>query len=369
MTQASPPPAWGNADGLLGKLFGSLLGGYCKASPDDAMCCSCRDDSELLTAAWRHSLDADDALPVVPGPAGGAAEDQRGEPPAASRGVPPVLQVPPEFDLVRLDRFGEAAGAGSRTPEEQQRLLQMCLKTFARALLRGIRMSVLLDDGRTLLTEASLDSELTHLVLHMPNVQCPVALRCIEKICSPDEVSAGAVLTTNQAYLDERCTTLVLRGGQFLTFVFEASRSREYFEMCLKVVILAKGGGAATEGGDEPVEEPGPGSPAPTTSAPLVQSSSPISDSPMLSKLAMASVQQTTSPPPADKQTTTQIEADLRSNSTTGTTTAATAAEKAAAAAAAAGLASEVRSNGTAGSNSTAGTTGPKGTAGPRQTN
>lgn len=159
-----------------------------------------------------------------------------------------MLQVPAEFDLVRLSRFGEAPASGSRTPEEQQQLLQMCLRSFARALLRGIRMSVLLDDGRTLLTEASLDSELTHLVLHMPNVQCPVALRCIEKICSPDEVSAGAVVTTNQAYLDERCTTLVLRGGQFLTFVFESSRSREYFEMCLKVVILAKGGASLGDG-------------------------------------------------------------------------------------------------------------------------
>jgi len=231
--------SWDYGDGLLGSLFGSLLGGYCRQEAKDPMCCSCRDEGELLTDAFRRSLDADDAaLPKLVGqPLAASNSDQ-----AAGRGVPPVLQVPPEFDLVRIDRFGESPGASSRTAEEQQQLLQMCLRSFARALLRGIRMSVLLDDGRTLLTEASLDSELTHLVLHMPNVQCPVALRCIEKICSPDEVSAGAVLTTNQAYLDERCTTLVLRGGQFLTFVFEASRSREYFEMCLKVVILAKGG-------------------------------------------------------------------------------------------------------------------------------
>jgi len=226
-------------DGLLGSLLGSLLGGYCRPRIEDPHCGTCSDDGELLTDAFRRSLDADDAaVPNVGQPLGASGNaDQQG-----SRGVPPVLQVPPEFDLVRIDRFGETPGGSSRRPEEQQQLLQMCLRTFARALLRGIRMSVLLDDGRTLLTEASLDSELTHLVLHMPNVQCPVALRCIEKICSPDEVSAGAVLTTNQAYLDERCTTLVLRGGQFLTFVFEASRSREYFEMCLKVVILAKGG-------------------------------------------------------------------------------------------------------------------------------
>jgi hypothetical protein len=194
-----------------------------------------------------------------------------------------VLQVPAEFDLVRLDRFGEATPS-SRTPEEQQRLLQVCLRSFARALLRGIRMSVLLDDGRTLLTEASLDSELTHLVLHMPNVQCPVALRCIEKICSPDEVTAGAVLTTNQAYLDERCTTLVLRGGQFLTFVFEASRSREYFEMCLKVVILAKGTGLGTKAtghDDSQIDPPSPSqsNTSPDGNAPVMTAASLIAAS------------------------------------------------------------------------------------------
>lgn len=239
-------------DGLLGSLFGSLLGGYCRTRSEDPHCGSCGDDGELLTDAFRRSLDSDDAtIPSVGQPLGASGNADQG----GSRGVPPVLQVPPEFDLVRIDRFGETAGGSTRTPEEQQQLLQMCLRTFARALLRGIRMSVLLDDGRTLLTEASLDSELTHLVLHMPNVQCPVALRCIEKICSPDEVSAGAVLTTNQAYLDERCTTLVLRGGQFLTFVFEASRSREYFEMCLKVVILAKGGSSLGGPEDESGQE------------------------------------------------------------------------------------------------------------------
>jgi len=239
--------SWGHGDGFLGSLIGALVGKSCSPKAEDSICCSYRDDGELLTAAWRRTVDSDDSdlLPKLVGNNTGAGGNTCNSP-SASRGVPPVLQVPPEFDLVRINHrsSAEAPAAGSRTPEEQQRLLQMCLRTFARALLRGIRMSVLLDDGRTLLTEASLDSELTHLVLHMPNVQCPVALRCIEKICSPDEVTAGAVLTTNQAYLDERCTTLVLRGGQFLTFVFEASRSREYFEMCLKVVILAKGGAA-----------------------------------------------------------------------------------------------------------------------------
>lgn len=102
-------------------------------------------------------------------------------------------------------------------------------------------MRVLLDDGRTLFTEASIDSELTHLVLHMTNTQRPVALRSIESICDPDDVWQGGVHTTNQAFLDHRCSTLLLKDGQFLTFVFDAVRTREYFEMCMKVILMAKG--------------------------------------------------------------------------------------------------------------------------------
>merc|ERR1719174_331448 len=243
---------------LSNGFFGALFNGFCQARPNQQVCCSCKDENELLTAAWRESLETDPDTAAIPKPQA-PGEPCRGSDSASpvSRGVPPVLQVPAEFDSVRLGGFNEVSPS-TRTPEEQQRLLQTCLRTFARALLRGIRMSVLLDDGRTLLTEASLDSELTHLVLHMPNVQCPVALRCVEKICSPDEVATGSVHTTNQAYLDERCTTLVLRGGQFLTFVFETSKTREYFEMCLKVVILAKGTGfgAAPAGSGESQSDP-----------------------------------------------------------------------------------------------------------------
>jgi len=153
----------------------------------------------------------------------------------ATRKGPPMLQVPNEFDGVSLDC--------SQTPvsAEQRRLLQASLRIFTRSLLRGVCMNVLLDDGRTLFAEASLDTELTHLVLHMPNIQCPVALKCIESICAPEDVMADSVVASNQAFLDDRCTTLVIRDGQFLTFVFDTPRTREYFETCLKIIIMAKG--------------------------------------------------------------------------------------------------------------------------------
>lgn len=160
----------------------------------------------------------------------------------ATRGGPPPLEVAPEFDSLSLD-YAQLDGFSPEAPRrvvEQRRLLQACLRAFTRSLLRGVCLRVLLDDGRTLFTEASLDSDLTHLVLHMTSAQRPVALKCIERLCAPEDVVRGGVQTTNAAFLDVRCSTLLLQDGQFLTFVFDALRTREYFEMCLKVILMAK---------------------------------------------------------------------------------------------------------------------------------
>merc|ERR1711948_32628 len=42
----------------------------------------------------------------------------------------------------------------------------------------------------------------------------------------------------------------MIRGGQFLTIVFDCSRTREYFEVCLKVLILARDNVLDTKDGD-----------------------------------------------------------------------------------------------------------------------
>merc|ERR1712060_1016472 len=103
---------------------------------------------------------------------------------------------------------------------------------------RGVSVNVLLDDGRTRLAEARLNTELSHLVLHVPNAQHPVALKCIETICIGEAQDQSAAMRS-QGLWNDRCATLIIQGGQFLTFVFDAARTREYFEMCLKVIILA----------------------------------------------------------------------------------------------------------------------------------
>jgi len=158
---------------------------------------------------------------------------------AATSSTLGALEPPPEFDQARGAVFGDgAAGASQAVAEEQERCLHTSLKAFTRAMLRGVGVCVLLDDGRSRLAEARMDSGLTHLVLHVPNAQHPIALGSIESVSCPEDgwLPAGA---PSGGQFDESCATLVMEGGQFLTLVFDGSRTREYFEMCLKVLILA----------------------------------------------------------------------------------------------------------------------------------
>lgn len=263
--------------------------------PQDTSCCKSEDATEeLLTSAWIERLDQVSAfgdrekallvpMDASPPEAGsstpshgqrtGAAQTghDRSERSARSQdkpqesentaAVPPSvptspaglgkLQVPLEFDDARSGLLSAAgcpstpnSHTSSSSPssqchaavEEQRRCLQFSLRAFTRSMLRGISVNVLLDDGRTRLAEARLNTELSHLVLHVPNAQHPVALKCIETICIGEAQDQSP---TRGQGLNDRCATLIIQGGQFLTFVFDTARIREYFEMSLKVIILA----------------------------------------------------------------------------------------------------------------------------------
>lgn len=207
---------------------------------DVRACCATNENEEKLTAAMVQRLDRGES--IVP-PAASSPPTQRGGQSPLRGGQSPLrvetvpvsarlrtsLQVPPEFDAVKTSPPDST---------EQQVSLQGLIRGFTRALLRGVCLNVLLDDGRTQPTGAALDSDLTHLVLHVSNMQHPVALSSIEDLCSP-----AAVYETRTSFAlpvpDDWCLTLVLSGGTFLTLLFEEARLREYFEFCFKVVILA----------------------------------------------------------------------------------------------------------------------------------
>lgn len=208
--------------------------------PEQAACCSVRgDNTDMLTAEFRESLeDNHGAVPALSETSPGVVSESSAPRSAASEGSRPHGRLPP---LVAADEF-KCWQLETGSAERQKSLLQASLHAFTRSFFSGVCLRVLLDDGRTLFTEASLDSDLTHIVLHMTNSQRPVALRSIERLCSPEDVVRGGVQTSNAGFVDGTCCTLLLQDGQFLTFVFDTVATREYFETCLQVLLLAKEG-------------------------------------------------------------------------------------------------------------------------------
>ncbi|CAJ1457370.1 unnamed protein product [Effrenium voratum] len=216
----------------------SILEAFVGSCRGEAACYNCKED-ELLTSALVERLERANlsvgkdrgevkvSAPSSAGPAGNFRS----------------LQVPPEFDGAQRKVLEAASGVlsptSARDRDDQQRCLQACVRAFTRALLAGVNVCVLLDDNRTRLAEARLDSDITHLVLHVPHAQHPVALKYIKGICCP--TATWPTVTYGEESSLQCRATLTMRGGQYLTFVFDTARVREYFEMCLKVLIIAKG--------------------------------------------------------------------------------------------------------------------------------
>lgn len=215
----------------MDKLWWSLGDQYpwmlCRTGLDESFCCNGNQGGDSVTL--------DGAVAAVASTEPFSQRAQRQQLPVqscvtASRAMLSFLQVPREFDAVRLQTCAE--------DEEQQRALQLCMRAFTHSMLRGCLVRVLLDDGTTILTEVAMDSDLTHLVLHVPRIQHPVALVSIEDVCMPSKVKRrGTVPSLDQ--LDERGITLMIEGGQFLSLVFDNARTRNYFQTCLKLVVMA----------------------------------------------------------------------------------------------------------------------------------
>ncbi|CAK9023544.1 unnamed protein product [Durusdinium trenchii] len=214
----------------------------------EAACSNCKEqEAELLTSALIERLErANSSVESHPGQLGNQAQVRKGSMGALS-GLR-TLQVPPEFEGAQK-RVLQGANGDLSDQKEQQRCLQVCVRAFTKALLQGVNVCVLLDDHRTRLAEARLDSDLTHLVLHVPHTQHPVALRCIEGVSCPTSTWPTVSYSEEPRFFrcrsDRSVPTRVPHHtggqGQYLTFVFDNTRVREYFEMCLKVLILAKG--------------------------------------------------------------------------------------------------------------------------------
>lgn len=138
--------------------------------------------------------------------------------------------------------------------DERSLLLNQALRCFVRSLLQGVQLELLLDDGSAVTVEVSFNFEITQLVLRVNELQRCIALDDVERVCGPDEVDH--VHTSNHGWLDERCTTLVVKSQQFLTFTFDTARMREYFEACFKALVATRSAQVKKQVAE--VGEPGP---------------------------------------------------------------------------------------------------------------
>lgn len=138
-----------------------------------------------------------------------------------------------------MDRVlsGRCSALDEEEASAEPKLLHDAMMTFIRTLLRGICIEVLLDDGSSLFPEASLNYELTSLILDVNEAQRTIPLRDVEDVVSPQELQTRNILTSIQPFLDERCCTLIIKEFEFVTFRFDTERLREYFATCLLMLI------------------------------------------------------------------------------------------------------------------------------------
>mmetsp|Transcript_94509 Transcript_94509/g.305163 ORF Transcript_94509/g.305163 Transcript_94509/m.305163 type:complete len:230 (+) Transcript_94509:128-817(+) len=151
------------------------------------------------------------------------------------------LTVPSIFTRFQFSVIYTQLGATQGTLMEQQKaMLQAILKHFTKELTRGVMLSVVDHDGRTVDYFCRLDRTMTQLHMHLDESTAAKALvfRDVERICSPEEVRN--LRATNPLFIDECCTTVVLAGQRFVTFRLESVAAREYLMLCLQVLRMSQ---------------------------------------------------------------------------------------------------------------------------------
>jgi hypothetical protein len=162
----------------------------------------------------------------------------RAPPPSSLPVVGARLEVPYEFYTFQTSTVYAAGGlTQSQLLIEQKAQMHTVLKQFARDLLNGVWMDVLLNDGAILPAFVKMDSRMTVLSIRARDEVRTLPLSDVEKVCGSEELRN--IETANQRYIEETCVTLVLRGQQFVTFRLDNAHASEYFASCLRVIRMA----------------------------------------------------------------------------------------------------------------------------------
>jgi len=215
----------------------------CRA-PGSAICCSSQCSPFPLGATPYGPFDAhliatDDATSTAE--PSEVAESRSGASSARSKAslcTGNRLEVPACFP-VRRDPSTDKQQCDMARPPRVDQLLQ----SFTHTMQRGAEMRVLLDDGKLLDVEASLDPDMTRLILGVKEVTREILFADIERVSGPEDSEESC--TTNSDHLSKCCTTLVLSSTHFLTFSFENERQCDYFEVCFRAILASQQTAAA----------------------------------------------------------------------------------------------------------------------------
>jgi len=238
-------------------------GGRCHGAPNvatDTICCTGRGSRPApLDHEVSHLVSIDE---LSGSPERTASASAAGSAPAASPGkrrtaaasgggagkLGAKLEVHPYFSRLGsgiVHKLAPADGPSVPAGKDEELMWDQVLQAFIGAMQRGVEMRVLLDDGKLLEVEASIDEALTRLVLRVKEVTRDILLEDIDRVTSGSDEAEEACVS-NLSHLDDRCITLVLRSTHFLTFSFETHRHREYFETCLRALLSSNRDGAST---------------------------------------------------------------------------------------------------------------------------
>jgi len=109
--------------------------------------------------------------------------------------------------------------------------IQSQIKPFVKSMVRGRELTVLSADGQLRTCTCSFDRKLRNYNLVINKEIRTIPLSQIKEVFQGDEPEDIATP------LDQLCATIMLFGGECLSFRFGNVRDRETFSLCLQIVI------------------------------------------------------------------------------------------------------------------------------------
>jgi len=136
-------------------------------------------------------------------------------------------------------RNGNSARASSSLTDEQKRdemrKLQDLVRDFVKAIVHGVILDIVLEDGTAHGCQCQMDAKLSVLSVELHGRVSRVRLAEIKEIRSGPEIKD--VVTSMP--VDNLCVTLLMKDNRCVSLRFGDESTREYFATSMKVLCMA----------------------------------------------------------------------------------------------------------------------------------